>query len=293
MADSSKLRQIDALLDTLATLNLTDDSKKCLAADLKKIMDEFIEQEKKDEAKILDEMQRHYDRQAAQVPESILSLTIGQIKAAGGSFTVDSGSFSFEIPTKLIRETSSSINSPMAKLNSPMFLKGMRQITLASSHKNNLMWQTPTSRSTPVSSHPMTRRKVVRPPERFDPSLPENNSSVCNTAVKSSKASASSKSSNSTVKKVRSARAVASATKILAQSRLQSKAKSKATAARSEKNDAIEKCATTEVAGRRISEVNPRTPGGQNRMFSKNPRLPKPDEHIVHASVKGTPLIVK
>lgn len=287
MADLKNLKKFDALCDELQSLQLTATERKQLHNDLQKLLDDVIEKEKKMMAKVLDENQKNWDRQFSQVPEYCLNLTLGQIEAAGGSVTCDGVSkITVEVSLQLIRDNVSSVNPPPTGLNTPRSLKGMKSIVLDSAERG---YYTMRNRQESSSTHPMTRRKIVHPPKRFDSSLIENQSSICNTAKRFKKPVAT-VTTKSTVKKVRSSKAVAAATKILVQSQ---QLQSKATPRKIVQDDRSEKCISTDIEGHRLSEVNPRTPGGENRLFSKNPRPAKPGEIIVHVSKKGTPLIVE
>lgn len=288
---SNKLKQ---LTRKIASLQLSGEEKQQLVDEISKATEEVNTSYVETLDKLNDEVKFHYSRKKAEVPAYLLKLTIGEIREAGGSYGVDeeTGDVVLQIPISLVPSDSkitSGIRPPSAKkdfnrpvLNDMSTLVNKIQVSALKNKRPRITTATPT--------HTMTTRKKVARTSRYSPTELDNTMIYSNTRAFRSIAKPVASKLNSTLRSSRMP--VSSKLQVQASSKPESQASSSDV---SMENHQHQPSTTSSKASIRLTDVNPKTPGGQHRLLKKQPRLAKEDEIIItiNCSKAGTPLFLK
>lgn len=279
-------------------LNLSPELAQEFKNEVHKALDEAEELEKKIPSKLEKELDHFHSQNELLIPDCLTKKTFREINSEGGEFYYDGelDCLVLIVPRKImLTETKSSSKLPPSLATNQRFILGD-----ASSAVNKLQLSVVKSKRhriiAPTPSHTMTTRKKQDRLSRYS-SNPCDSSMIYPTA---SLRSAVKPAVTSTVTKSR-LRAPGTVRKAPART-LPGKPfqfKAPAPVAFDAKRTPMKMEAISPIfndsifdESTRLTNINPKTPGGKNRLFKKAPRLAKEDDVIIHCSVSGTPLIV-
>lgn len=284
-------------------LELSDEMILQLHKDLQNAYNQ-VQQELQDELrKLQDDVLLKVQSVRSRIPSCALGMTVEQIKAAGGTLSVDelTGELVIDIPKELMQSNyimASKIRPPSAKKihnevtiriqNSAIKNKKSRLVADTPSHTmtlrkkitQNFMNSTPIPDSTFAKkrqhtgnitpSHTATLRKKIPKTEPVDQSAMFLRNVPPSTIKKENKENFNHENFAPSNRKL-----------FLTPSRIP---KLPATLTKCKDGNPF-----TNV---KLSLVNPKTPSGKNRLFQKQPRIADDDEIVIHCSTAGTPLVI-
>ena len=294
-SDKAIQNEFNKLTKRISNLELNDQTKQQFIEEIQNLISEETKRYEETLDALDEQIRFNYSSAKTNIPPALLKLTIDEIREAGGDVCLDpeTNTIVYRIPNSLVspefKLPSSGIRPPSAKKDTQGILKEVLahiNKVQASATRNNKR-----PRMTAMTpSHTMTTRKKIQRVTKYSPSGFDDSMIYSNTrALRSvAKPVASRVNSISTVRKG----PVSSKVPAKAIPKTTSKVESKG----SSTDVSIEnhqQSSTSSTESIRLTLVNPKTPGGQHRLFNKQPRAVKEGEIIVHCSTAGTPLLIK
>lgn len=285
-------KKLNQITRRISKLDLTDEKLTQFTDEIERVISEFSKQFKEEIDQKITDISTHFSKLKLSIPSNILKLTPNEIINAGGSYDVDpeTGEIVFNIPKNLFVSDFKITNMVKAAVEKEASSRNV--LTDLSFIKNKVQGSVMKSkRARPIvtPSHSMTTRKKVARMTTCSPSELDNTMIYSNTrafATSSKPVASRGGRVTNTLKPSSSVKAPTLLQREMVKSTPKSHPHTTSFIRTHEKGT----CPSNSV---RLTLVNPKTPGGQNRLFKKQPRAARDGEVILHCSTAGTPLLTK